>query len=175
MLLKKIPVYWEISRYYILLTKRYYVRKTLTTPRQLPLLPPPPRCCQLYVKPLPHPLPSPFLRAMAPLYTFGIYFFLVPLPHRHPTPLLLHPSVGAFQGVVVEEFLDEIDVAHEHAAAAVAVQVQRVQRVALGVVRLKQVQVRVPLVSNHLCRRMNKGMTMMMMMGEGGGWALLCV
>lgn len=46
-------------------------------------------------------------------------------------------SVLALQGVVVEEFLDEIDVAHEHASAAVPVQIQRVEGVALGVVRLE--------------------------------------
>ena len=40
--------------------------------------------------------------------------------------------------------------AHEHAAAAVAVKVERVQSVALGVVRLQEIQVGVPLVSNHL-------------------------
>ena len=54
-------------------------------------------------------------------------------PRPPPTP----DSVLALQGVVVEEFLDEIDVAHEHASAAVPVQIQRVEGVALGVVRLE--------------------------------------
>ena len=56
----------------------------------------------------------------------------------------------AFKSVVVEEFLDEIDVRHEHAPAAVPLQIERVQGVSLGVIRLEQVQVRVPLVSDHL-------------------------
>jgi hypothetical protein len=56
----------------------------------------------------------------------------------------------AFERVVVEEFLDEVDVRHEHAPAAVPLQVERVQGVSLGVIRLEQVQVRVPLVSDHL-------------------------
>ena len=77
----------------------------------------------------------------------------MPVP-RSPFPDLRLPdepdSVLALQGVVVEELLDEVDVAHEHATAAVPVQIQRVQRVSLGVVRLKEVQVGVPLVPDHL-------------------------
>jgi|AACY02.1.fsa_nt_gi hypothetical protein len=58
-----------------------------------------------------------------------------PRPPSFPPPT--PDSVLALQGVVVEEFLDEIDVAHEHASAAVPVQIQRVEGVALGVVRLE--------------------------------------
>lgn len=58
--------------------------------------------------------------------------------------------IRALQRVVVEQLLDEIDVAHEHAAAAVPVKIQRVQSVALRVVRLEKIQVGVPLVPNHL-------------------------
>jgi len=43
-------------------------------------------------------------------------------------------------------------VTHEHAAAAVALQVEGVEGVALGVVRLEEVEVRVPLVSDDLRR-----------------------
>jgi hypothetical protein len=43
-------------------------------------------------------------------------------------------------------------VTHEHAAAAVALQVEGVEGVALGVVRLEKVEVRVPLVSDDLRR-----------------------
>ena len=66
---------------------------------------------------------------------------------RSPAVLIVR---RALERVVVQQFLDEIYVAHEHTAAAVAVKVQRVQRVALRVVRLEKIQVRVPLVTNHL-------------------------
>ena len=59
-------------------------------------------------------------------------------------------SVLALERVVVEQLLDEVDVAHEHAAAAVAGEVQRVEGVALGVIRLEEVQVGIPLVSDDL-------------------------
>jgi len=63
---------------------------------------------------------------------------------------LLRVRVHALERVVVQKLLDEVDVAHQHASAAVPVQVERVQGVALAVVRLEKVQVRVPLVSDHL-------------------------
>ncbi len=56
----------------------------------------------------------------------------------------------SFERVVVQKFLDQIHVTHEHASTAVSLQLQRVQRVLLGVIRLQQIEVRVPLVSNHL-------------------------
>ena len=59
-------------------------------------------------------------------------------------------SVLALERVVVEQLLDEVDVAHEHAAAAVAGEGQRVEGVALGVIRLEEVQVGIPLVSDDL-------------------------
>ena len=69
--------------------------------------------------------------------------------------------VRALQSVVIEQLLDEIDVTHEHTAAAVTMKVQRIQRVTLRVVRLEKIQVRVPLVSNHLddARRRGKSGT----------------
>ena len=59
----------------------------------------------------------------------------------------------SFERVVVQKFLDQIHVTHEHASTAVSLQLQRVQRVLLGVIRLQQIEVRVPLVSNHLFMR----------------------
>jgi hypothetical protein len=44
--------------------------------------------------------------------------------------LSLPPLRGPLVRVVVEEPLDEVDVGHEHAAAAVALQAQRVEGVA---------------------------------------------
>ena len=59
-------------------------------------------------------------------------------------------GVGALERVVVEQLLDEVDVRHEHAAAAVAREAERVERLALAVVGLQQVEVRVPLVADDL-------------------------
>ena len=59
-------------------------------------------------------------------------------------------SVLALERIVVEQLLDEVDVAHEHAAAAVAGEIQGVEGVALGVIRLEEVQVSIPLVSDDL-------------------------
>ena len=62
----------------------------------------------------------------------------------------VRPSVLALERIVVEQLLDEVDVAHEHAAAAVAGEIQGVEGVALGVIRLEEVQVSIPLVSDDL-------------------------
>ena len=77
--------------------------------------------------------------------------------------------VRALQSVVVEQLLDEIDVTHEHTAAAVTMKVQRIQRVTLRVVRLEKIQVRVPLVSNHLDDRAATGKEW----DEAGGGAII--
>ena len=75
-------------------------------------------------------------------------YFLLQTNSRRSTSLFL-----SFERVVVQKFLDQIHVTHEHASTAVSLQLQRVQRVLLGVIRLQQIEVRVPLVSNHLDER----------------------
>ena len=56
----------------------------------------------------------------------------LPLPLLLVTPQVL--SLGRpFQGVVVEQLLNQIHVRHEHAAAAVAAEANGVQRLTVGV------------------------------------------
>ena len=78
-------------------------------------------------------------------------YFLLQTNSRRSTSLFL-----SFERVVVQKFLDQIHVTHEHASTAVSLQLQRVQRVLLGVIRLQQIEVRVPLVSNHLMRERDR-------------------
>ena len=81
-------------------------------------------------------------------------YFLLQTNSRRSTSLFL-----SFERVVVQKFLDQIHVTHEHASTAVSLQLQRVQRVLLGVIRLQQIEVRVPLVSNHLMRERSRQTT----------------
>ena len=60
---------------------------------------------------------------------------------------------AALERVVVEELLNQIDVREHHSPAAVALQPELVEGVALGVVRLQQLEVRVPLVAHDLAAR----------------------
>jgi hypothetical protein len=62
------------------------------------------------------------------------------------TNLLILP----FQGVVVQKLFNQVDVRHEHAPAAVPLEVQGVQGVSFGVVSLQEVEIRVPLVADDL-------------------------
>ena len=78
-------------------------------------------------------------------------YFLLQTNSRRSTSLFL-----SFERVVVQKFLDQIHVTHEHASTTVSLQLQRVQRVLLGVIRLQQIEVRVPLVSNHLMRERDR-------------------
>eukprot|EP01050_Picozoa_sp_SAG11_P018961 SAG11_NODE_2948_length_2818_cov_1.988599_1_plen_65_part_00 len=52
--------------------------------------------------------------------------------------------------VVVQQLLDQINVREQHAAAAVSIQLQIIQRLSFVHVRLKQRAVLVPLVADHL-------------------------
>lgn len=51
---------------------------------------------------------------------------------------------SGFVTVVVEQFLDEVDVSEQHATTAVSSQTQRIQRVHLTVVRRQQIDVLLP-------------------------------
>lgn len=57
------------------------------------------------------------------------------------------------QWVVVEQLLDDIHVAEQHATTAVPRQVQGIKRITLSVVILEQLQVLLPLVTDHLAAR----------------------
>lgn len=55
--------------------------------------------------------------------------------------------------VVVEEFLDKLDVGENHAATAVACKLEMVHGVALRILLLHQIYVDLPLVSDYLAAR----------------------
>lgn len=62
---------------------------------------------------------------------------------------VIHPMVRVLT-VVVEQLLNEVDVGQHHPSAAVSLERELVQSVALVEVGLQQTQVRLPLVPNHL-------------------------
>eukprot|EP00303_Exanthemachrysis_gayraliae_P002083 CAMPEP_0205998764 /NCGR_PEP_ID=MMETSP1464-20131121/427_1 /ASSEMBLY_ACC=CAM_ASM_001124 /TAXON_ID=119497 /ORGANISM="Exanthemachrysis gayraliae, Strain RCC1523" /LENGTH=163 /DNA_ID=CAMNT_0053371919 /DNA_START=178 /DNA_END=668 /DNA_ORIENTATION=+ len=65
----------------------------------------------------------------------------------HGSPLVAHVLLVH---VVVEELLDEVHVREEHPAAAVALEVELVQRVPFRVVGLEELEVRLVLIADHL-------------------------
>lgn len=67
-------------------------------------------------------------------------------------PTLPIPAYSALT-VVVEQLLDQVDMGEHHSSAAVTLEPEIIQRVALVVVRLKQAQVRLPLVPDYLPTR----------------------
>ena len=62
-------------------------------------------------------------------------------------------AAGRLLTVVVEELLDQVHVCEHHPPAAVSLQPQLVQGVALVKVRLQQAEICLPLVSDHLPAR----------------------
>ena len=63
------------------------------------------------------------------------------------------PTIHALQRVITQQLFNQIHVTHHHASAAVAIEPERVERVAFAVVGLEQVEVGVPLVPDHLAAR----------------------
>ena len=58
--------------------------------------------------------------------------------------------ISALERVVVEQLVDQVDVREQHAAAAVALEAERVERVTLGVVVVQQLEVFLVLVADDL-------------------------
>jgi hypothetical protein len=63
---------------------------------------------------------------------------------QHQILVVFLSAVAAFEEVVGEEFLAEVDVGHDHASTAVPCEAQGVHGVAFGVLCLEEVEVDLP-------------------------------